>query len=90
MLQRSRAETSPSVGHAGACSHNQTETADAKNSALKSVDVKVPQSFEGFGVILNELFVELVNKGTIVVRAEPPVPSIPVDRAIDWPRARAR
>ena len=66
-------------GHAGACATGQTETADAKNSALKAVGVRVPQSFEDFGDILNELYVELVNKGTILVRAEPPVPSIPVD-----------
>ena len=79
VLQRSRADARLSVGHAGACATGQKETADAKNSALKAVGVRVPQSFEDFGVILNELYVELVNKGTILVRAEPPVPSIPVD-----------
>jgi ATP citrate (pro-S)-lyase len=66
-------------GHAGACASGQVETADAKNAALKAVGVRVPQSFETFGVILNELYVELVKNGTIQVRAEPPVPSIPVD-----------
>lgn len=66
-------------GHAGACATGQVETADAKNSALKAVGVRVPHSFEDFGVILNELYVELVEKNVIQVRAEPPVPSIPVD-----------
>jgi citrate synthase len=64
---------------AAALATGQTETADAKNAALKAVGVRVPISFEDFGSILNELYVELVQKGTIVVRAEPAVPSIPVD-----------
>ena len=66
-------------GHAGACATGKNETADAKNSALSAVGVRVPGSFEDFGVILNELYVELVRAGTIGVLAEPPVPSIPVD-----------
>lgn len=55
------------------------ETADAKNLALKNMGVRVPQSFEDFGVMLNKLYVELVTAGTIVPKVEPPVPSIPVD-----------
>jgi len=66
-------------GHAGACATGQTETADAKNAALKAVGVRVPVSFEDFGTLLNELYVELVQAGTIAVRPEPAVPSIPVD-----------
>jgi len=68
-------------GHAGACATGQTETADAKNSALKAVGVRVPESFDEFGTLLNELYVELVQAGTIQVKAEPAVPSIPVDYA---------
>ena len=67
------------TGHAGACATGQVETADAKNLALKNVGVRVPASFEDFGVILNELYVELVKKDVIAIRVEPPVPSIPVD-----------
>jgi len=66
-------------GHAGACATGQTETATAKNEALKAVGVRVPDSFEDFGVLLNTLYVELVNAGTITVQVEPAVPSIPVD-----------
>lgn len=61
------------------CATGQVETADAKNTALKTVGVRVPTSFEDFGSILNELYVELVKNGTIQQFVEPPVPSIPVD-----------
>ena len=66
-------------GHAGACATGAVETASAKNAALAAVGVRVPGSFEDFGTLLNALYVELVNAGTITVQPEPPVPSIPVD-----------
>lgn len=71
-------------GHAGACATGQTETADAKNLALKKRGVIVPTSFEDFGIALNNIYLQLVNAGTIKVRTEPPVPTIPVD--YEWAR----
>jgi ATP citrate (pro-S)-lyase len=40
---------------------------------------RVPASFEDFGVMINDLYVELVNKGIITVRDELPPPNVPVD-----------
>lgn len=66
-------------GHAGACANGQGETADAKNQALKDAGAIVPDTFDLFGVALNEVFAKLVENGTIVVKQELPPPAIPVD-----------
>lgn len=66
-------------GHAGACANAQQETADDKNAALKKHGVHVPVSFEDFGILLNQVYVKLVQNGTIVVKEEMPPPTVPVD-----------
>jgi len=71
-------------GHAGACANAQSETADAKNLALRKRGVHVPQSFDDFGVTINALYVKLVNDGVIVPAPEMPPPTVPVD--YDWAR----
>jgi len=71
-------------GHAGACANAQAETADAKNLALKLLGVVVPESFEDFGLAINQVFCRLVEERIIQVKVERPPPSIPVD--YDWAR----
>lgn len=44
----------------------------------------VPASFEDFGIAINTVYAKLVEEGTIKVKEEPPVPTIPVD--YDWAR----
>jgi len=71
-------------GHAGACAGADLETASAKNAALKAAGCFVPSSFEDFGVVLNEVFNQLLQAGTIQHRVELPPPTIPVD--YEWAR----
>ena len=66
-------------GHAGAMARGDLETAAAKNSALKSAGAFVPQSFDAIGTKIYEVYNDLVSKGVIVPKPEPPVPKIPMD-----------
>lgn len=66
-------------GHAGALALNQRQTADAKNTYLRESGAHVPTSFEQFDELIGTVYHDLVAKGAIVPRAEPPVPSIPMD-----------
>jgi len=61
-------------GHAGAQARGDTETARAKNAAMKEAGMIVPTSFTGLGTELQKTFTELVQKGVIVVNSEPEVP----------------
>ena len=49
-------------GHAGACANQASETAVAKNQALKEAGVFVPRSFDELGEIIQ--YVELVEDAT--------------------------
>lgn len=71
-------------GHAGACANALRETADAKNAALKQHGVYVPNSFDDFGALINDVYVGLVEKGVVSVKEEGPTPTVPVD--YDWAR----
>jgi ATP citrate (pro-S)-lyase len=71
-------------GHAGACAAGEEETALAKNVALRKRGVYVPESFDGFGEAINEIYVKLVDAGTIIVQDEVAPPAIPVD--YEWAR----
>jgi len=66
-------------GHAGAMARGDLETAAAKNSALKAAGAFVPQSFDAIGTKIYEVYNDLVSKGVIVPKPEPPVPKIPMD-----------
>lgn len=66
-------------GHAGAMARGDLETAAAKNSALKEAGAFVPASFDAIGEKIYEVYSDLVSKGTIVPKPEPPTPKIPMD-----------
>ena len=57
------------------------ETADAKNLALKSAGVYVPETFEDLPEVLTQLYNNLVQSGKLVPRPEVEVPKIPIDYA---------
>ncbi|KAJ3417187.1 citrate synthase [Chytridiales sp. JEL 0842] len=71
--------TDVQFGHAGSFANSDTETAEAKNRALKEAGVIVPDTFEDMPKALTQVFKELVENGTIHVRAEPDPPKIPID-----------
>ncbi|ORZ33914.1 citrate synthase-like protein [Catenaria anguillulae PL171] len=71
--------TEVQFGHAGALANSDSETAVAKNRALAEAGVHVPKTFEEMPAVLHKLYTELVAAGTIVPRAEPEVPKIPLD-----------
>lgn len=71
-------------GHAGAVAQDKAETADAKNSALKSAGALVPENFEEFAILIHETFNSLVKSKAIIPVPEVIPPSIPVDYA--WAR----
>lgn len=66
-------------GHAGALASGTSETADAKNQALREAGALVPTSFETFGQIIKQTYRTLVEQGTIVEQPEPEPPRIPMD-----------
>ncbi|PRP77795.1 ATP-citrate synthase-like [Planoprotostelium fungivorum] len=71
-------------GHAGASAHGSSETAEAKNAAMKEAGVIVPTSFEEFGTVLGRIYNDLISKGVITPRPEPKTPTIPMDYS--WAR----
>mmetsp|Transcript_6431 Transcript_6431/g.10826 ORF Transcript_6431/g.10826 Transcript_6431/m.10826 type:complete len:1100 (-) Transcript_6431:162-3461(-) len=66
-------------GHAGAMARGDLETAAAKNSALTEAGAFVPRSFDAIGEKIYEVYADLVSKGKIVPKPEPPTPKIPMD-----------
>jgi succinyl-CoA synthetase alpha subunit/citrate synthase len=66
-------------GHAGALASGLQETADAKNQALNEAGAIVPTSFEDFGLVINQTYQQLVEKGIIIERPEPEPPKVPMD-----------
>ncbi|KAL7750271.1 ATP citrate lyase subunit 1 [Sorochytrium milnesiophthora] len=71
--------TEVQFGHAGAMANSDSETAAAKNRALKDAGVIVPDTFEELPRVLNETYGKLVGSGVIVPEPEPEVPKIPID-----------
>jgi len=76
--------TEVQFGHAGSCANADRETAVTKNKALAEAGAKVPQSFDDLGDVIHQVYNELVQNGTIVVQAEVPPPTVPMDYA--WAR----
>nr|XP_003467024.1 ATP-citrate synthase isoform X2 [Cavia porcellus] len=71
-------------GHAGACANQASETAVAKNQALKEAGVFVPRSFDELGEIIQSVYEDLVTRGVIVPAQEVPPPTVPMDYS--WAR----
>ncbi|KAJ8253720.1 hypothetical protein COCON_G00203320 [Conger conger] len=71
-------------GHAGACANQASETAVAKNQALKEAGAFVPKSFDVLGDLIKTVYEDLVAKGTIVPAEEVPPPTVPMDYS--WAR----
>lgn len=71
-------------GHAGACANAERETALAKNKALTEAGAHVPQSFDDLGDVIQKVYNQLVQDGTIVAREEVPPPTVPMDYS--WAR----
>ncbi|KAJ3337312.1 citrate synthase [Gonapodya sp. JEL0774] len=72
-------KTEVQFGHAGSFANSDLETAVAKNAALKAGGAYVPDSFEDLPKVLSDLYRKLVQSGTIVPKAEPDPPKIPID-----------
>ncbi|XP_056152651.1 ATP-citrate synthase-like isoform X2 [Lampris incognitus] len=71
-------------GHAGACANQASETAVAKNQALRDAGAYVPKSFDELGDVIRTVYEELVANGTIVPAREVPPPTVPMDYS--WAR----
>ncbi|KAF9220834.1 ATP-citrate synthase [Gyrodon lividus] len=71
--------TEVQFGHAGSMANSDSETADAKNQAMKAAGFIVPDTFEQLPEVLKETYERLVAKGTIVPSKEVEPPVIPMD-----------
>ncbi|PWA21557.1 hypothetical protein CCH79_00003058, partial [Gambusia affinis] len=71
-------------GHAGACAHQASETAVAKNQALRDAGAYVPKSFDELGDVIKSVYDDLVAEGTIIPAQEVPPPTVPMDYS--WAR----
>ena len=72
-------KTEVQFGHAGAKAGSDSETADAKNAALKAAGAVVPNSFDDYGEKIAMVYKDLVRKKIIVPKPEPPAVKIPMD-----------
>lgn len=77
-------------GHAGAKAGSDLETADAKNAALKAAGAVVPDSFDDYGVKVNETYLKLVKKGVIKPAEDIAAPALPLDFAQALKEGRIR
>jgi ATP citrate (pro-S)-lyase len=66
-------------GHAGACANAARETADAKNQALAEAGAFVPDSFDLLGVMIGEVYNQLVKAEKVVPQPEKEPPTVPMD-----------
>lgn len=66
-------------GHAGAMVKGASETADAKNAALREAGAVVPDSYNDFGEKIRAVYDDLKRRGDIVEGPEPPVPVMPAE-----------
>lgn len=73
--------TDVQFGHAGARAKSETESAHAKNSALREAGAVVPYSFDDYGEAINRVYRNLLDKGVIIPHPEPLVPRVPMDYA---------
>lgn len=73
--------TEVQFGHAGSMAQSDLETADAKNTAMRSAGIVVPENFEQLHNSLRVTYDKLVARGIISPKPEPEVPRVPVDYA---------
>lgn len=66
-------------GHAGASANATSETAAAKNQALREAGAHVPKSFDDFGNMISKVYGKLVADGMITPDVEEPPPPVPMD-----------
>jgi ATP citrate (pro-S)-lyase len=66
-------------GHAGALAHGRSETADAKNAALRAAGAVVPRSFHRMGDAIRAVYDRLVAGGRVRPAPEQPPPKMPMD-----------
>eukprot|EP00061_Rhincodon_typus_P015034 g42483.t1 len=71
-------------GHAGACANENSETAIAKNQALRESGAIVPRNFDELGEVIKNVYDDLVAKGVIAPAQEVPPPTVPMDYS--WAR----
>ena len=74
-------KTEVQFGHAGAKAGSEEEKADAKNAALRAAGAVVPNSYDDYDQKLRATYEDLVRKGVIIPKPEPPVPKVPMDYA---------
>ncbi len=73
--------TEVQFGHAGAMATSASETAEAKNQALREAGAIVPESFDDLGDKIREVFEDLKAKGEIPEIEEFEPPKVPMDYA---------
>jgi len=71
--------TEVQFGHAGAQARGDTETAAAKNKAMKEAGFHVPDSFDKLPEMINQVYTEMVQNGEIVETHEGETPQVPMD-----------
>ena len=74
-------KTEVQFGHAGAKAGSEEETADSKNAALRKAGAIVPNSYDDYDQKIKETYEDLVKKGVIKPKPEPPTPKVPMDYA---------
>jgi len=71
--------TEVQFGHAGAQARGVTETAAAKNAAMKAAGIIVPDSFDKLPETLKLLYTKMVEEGEIQEEPEGETPAVPMD-----------
>jgi len=71
--------TEVQFGHAGAQARGQTETAMAKNKAMRDAGILVPESFDKLPELISTVYTKMVEEGDIVEVPEAETPSVPMD-----------
>jgi len=71
--------TEVQFGHAGAQARGDTETAAAKNKAMKEAGFHVPESFDKLPETIENLYTKMVEEGDIVEEPEGETPQVPMD-----------
>ncbi len=66
-------------GHAGAMARGASETAAAKNLALREAGAIVPSSYDDFGQVIKAVYDDLVVKGVITEKQIESAPEIPLE-----------
>lgn len=71
--------TEVQFGHAGAQARGTSETAMAKNAAMKEAGIIVPDSFDKLPETINQTYAKMVESGDIVEEPEGETPQVPMD-----------